>query len=159
MKRYYSIDEHTAAYDTLKGYFSDWRYIFSTDSWEKVKNTFTSVDISLSESGLFTQVVLEEGLNGEGPKAITLDIWEITDPQMLDAFLEALRKDCEAGNVAQSYTFHIGEDPAAWCYLGSNVQGEGGQIIANGNMFRDVTVYPSAEHTTELLLQWLQERE
>ena len=159
VKRYYSIDEHTAAYDTLKGYFSDWRYIFSTDSWEEVKNTFTSVDISLSDSVFSYQVALEEGLNTEDVKAITLDYWTITDPAMLDQFLEALRKDCEAGNVAQSHTFHVGEDPAAWCYLGSNVRGEDGQIIANGNMFRDVNVYPSAEHTMQLLLQWLQERE
>ena len=92
-------------------------------------------------------------------KAITLDYWTITDPALLDQFLEALRKDCEAGNVAQSHTFHVGEDPAAWCYLGSNVFGEDHQIIANGNMFRDVNVYPSAEHTMQLLLQWLQERE
>ena len=159
VKRYYSIDEHTAAYDTLKAYFSDWRYIFSTDSWQKVKDTFTSIDISLSDSVFSYQVALEEGLNTEDVKAITLDYWTITDPALLDQFLEALRKDCEAGNVAQSHTFHVGEDPAAWCYLGSNVFGEDHQIIANGNMFRDVTVYPSAEHTMQLLLQWLQERE
>ena len=159
VKRYYSIDEHTAAYDTLKAYFSDWRYIFSTDSWEEIKETFTSIDISLSESMFSYQVALEEGLNTEDVKAITLDYWTITDPAMLDQFLEALRKDCEAGNMAQSYTFHIGEDPTAWCYLGSNVRGEGGQIIANGNMFRDVTVYPSAENVTNLLLEWISEKE
>lgn len=159
VKRYYSIDENTAAYDTLQAYFSHWHYLFNASSWEEAKNHFTTLDISLSESGLFTQVVLEEGLNGEDAKAITLDTWEITDPQMLDAFLEAVRKDCEAGNMAQAHTFHVGEVPAAWCYLGSNVRGEGGQIIANGNMFRDITVYPSAKNITGLLQQWLTEKE
>lgn len=159
VKRYYTIDENTAAYDTLRTYFSDWRYIFSANSWEEVKQSFTSLDISLSDSAFTFQVAAEQGLGSEDVEAITLSSWEITDPAMMDAFLEALRKDCEAGNMAQSHTFHVGEDPAAWCYLGSNVRGEGGQIIANGNIFRDVTVYSSAEHTTQLLLQWLRERE
>lgn len=61
--------------------------------------------------------------------------------------------------TAQAHTFHVGEVPAAWCYLGSNVRGEGGQIIANGNMFRDITVYPSAKNITGLLQQWLTEKE
>jgi hypothetical protein len=159
VKRYYTIDENTAAYDTLQTYFSDWRYIFNANSWEEVKQSFTALDISLSESVFSFQVAVEEGFNSEDVKAITLDYWEITDQKMLEQFLEAVRKDCEAGNMAQSHTFHIGEEPVAWCYLGSNVLGEDGQIIANGNVFRDVTVYSSAEHTTQLLLQWLKENE
>lgn len=159
VKRYYSIDEHTAAYETLRMYFSDWRYIFSTDSWQEVKDRFTSIDISLSESVFSYQVALEEGLNAEDVKAITLDYWSITDPVLLDQFLEAVRKDCEAGNMAQAHTFHVGEDSAAWCYLGSNVRGEDGKIIANGNMFRDVTVYFGAENTLQLLQQWLAEKQ
>ena len=159
VKRYYSIDEHTAAYETLRMYFSDWRYIFSTDSWQEVKDSFTSIDISLSESVFSYQVALEEGLNAEDVKAITLDYWTITDPVLLDQFLEAVRKDCEAGNMAQAHTFHVGEDSAAWCYLGSNVRGEDGKIIANGNMFRDVTVYFGAENTLQLLQQWLAEKQ
>ena len=159
VKRYYTIDENTAAYDTLQTYFSDWRYIFNANSWEEVKQSFTALDISLSESVFSFQVAMEEGFNSEDVKAITLDYWEITDQKMLEQFLEAVRKDCEAGNMAQSHTFHVGEDPAAWCYLGSNVLGEDGQIIANGNVFRDVTVYSSAEHTIQLLWQWLKENE
>ena len=159
VKRYYTIDENTAAYDTLQTYFSDWRYIFNANSWEEVKQSFTALDISLSESVFSFQVAVEEGFNSEDVKAITLDYWEITDQKMLEQFLEAVRKDCEAGNMAQSHTFHVGEDPAAWCYLGSNVLGEDGQIIANGNVFRDVTVYSSAEHTIQLLWQWLKENE
>ena len=159
VKRYYSIDENTAAYDTLQMYFSDWRYIFSTDNWQEVKNVFTTLDISLSDSVFSYQVALEEGINSEDVKAITLDYWQITDPAMLDQFLEALRKDCEAGNMAQAYTFHIGEDPAAWCYLGSNVLNEDGDIIANGSLFRDVNVYPNAENVMALLRQWIAEKE
>lgn len=159
VKRYYTIDENTAAYDTLQTYFSDWRYIFNTNSWEEVKQSFTALDISLSESVFSFQVAVEENFNSEDAKAIALDYLEIADQKMLEQFLEAVCKDCEAGNMAQSHTFHIGEEPVAWCYLGSNVLGEDGQIIANGNVFRDVTVYSSAEHTTQLLLQWLKENE
>ena len=156
--RYYHIDENTAAYDTLRAYYSHWRYIFNVDSWQEVTERFTTLDVSLSDSVFSLQVALEEDLNSEDVKAITLDYWEITDQKMLAQFLEAVRKDCEAGNMAQSYTFHVGEDPTGWCYLGSNVLGEDGKIIANGSIFRDVNVYPSAEHTTQLLLQWIREQ-
>ena len=113
VKRYYTIDENTAAYNTLQMYFSDWRYIFNVDTWQEVQARFTALDISLSESVFSVQVAVEEGFNSEDVKAITLDYWEITDQKMLEQFLEAVRKDCEAGNMAQAHTFHVGEDPAA----------------------------------------------
>ena len=160
VKRYYTIDEHTAAYDTLRTYFSDYRYIFNANSWQEVKERFTSVEISLGEELYYPQDsdTTEEWL-GEDVKAIDMYNWNITDPVKLDAFLEAVRKDCMAGNMAQAHTFHVGEDYAAWCYLGSNVLGQQGKIIANGQYWRDLSVYNSAENVVQLLRQWLAEKQ
>ena len=91
------------------------------------------------------------------PVAITMESHSVTDPAWIDQLLEAIRKDCDEGNMAQSYTFHVGEEYLGWLYLSSNVHDDKGIIIRNGDIFRDVNVYPSAVHTKAVLEQWLAE--
>ena len=148
--RYYTIDENTAAYDPLQMYFSDYRYIFNEYDWNVIQKSITSIDISLSDSYF--------GATESGePVAVSLESRTVTDPQKVAQFLDALRKDCDAGNMAQAHTFHIGENYAGWCYLSSNLQDEHGTIIANGELFLDLTVYHSAVHTKAVLEQWVEE--
>ena len=148
--RYYTIDERTAAYDTLKMYFSDYRYIFNTDDWSEVARSISSVDVSLSDG--------HYGSTEKGePVAITMENRQLTDPERIAQLLEAIRKDCDAGNMAQYHTFHIGEDYLGWLYLSSNVHDDNGEIIRNGDLFIDLNIYPGAVHTKAVLDQWLAE--
>ena len=39
-------------------------------------------------------------------------------------------------------------------YLSSNVFNEEGNIVMNGELFRDLNVYPEAVHTLEVLKDW-----
>ena len=146
--RYYTIDEHTAAYETLRMYFSDYRYIFDTDNWNEITSSISSIDVSLSDRYY--------GSTEKGePVAITMESQSVTDPAKITQLLEAIHKDCDEGNMAQSYTFHVDEEYLGWLYLSSNVHDDKGIIIHNGNIFRDVNIYPSAVHTKAVLVQWL----
>ena len=145
--RYYTIDEYTAAYDTLRMYFSDYRYIFDTDNWNEITSSISSIDVSLSDTYY--------GSTEKGePVAIAMESQTITDPAKIYQLLEAIRKDCDEGSMAQRHTFHVGEDCLGWLYLSSNIHDEDGIIIHNGDIFKDVNVYPSAVHTKTVLDQW-----
>ena len=148
--RYYIIDEHTAAYDTLQMYFSDYRYLFNCNSWDSLSNgSFTSLTVNY----------FDDYADGEytAPAAMEMNAVDVEDREKIAQFMEALRKDCEAGNMAQPYTFHVAEDTVAWCYLSTTIRNEQGIITSNGERFRELTIYPSAAYTTALLEQWLME--
>jgi len=131
-------------------YFSDYRYIFDTDNWNEITSSISSIDVSLSDA--------HYGSTEKGePVAITMENQSVTDPAKITQLLEAIRKDCDEGNMAQSYTFHVDEEYLGWLYLSSNVHDDKGIIIHNGNIFRDVNIYPSAVHTKAVLEQWLAE--
>ena len=148
--RYYAIDEYTAAYDTLKTHFSDYRYLFNCHSWDELSNgAFTMLTLNLFDKYIEQDPTL--------PAAIELNDLEIEDQDKIDRFLEALRKDCDAGNMAQSYTFHVGEESVAWCYLSSNLRNDEGIIIANGERFRELSIYGSSTHIKALIDQWIAE--
>jgi len=154
--RYYAIDEHTAAYDTLRMHFSDYRYLFNVDSWEQLTSgAFTSLSVDFYEE--FLQTGEDTTAEYTMPVAMELNAIDIDDREKLDQFMEALRKDCQAGNVAQAHTFHVGEQSVAWCYLSAMLRNEEGIIISNGERFRELILYPCATHTMAVLEQWLAE--
>ena len=131
-------------------YFSDYRYLFNCTNWDALTNGyFTTLSLSLYD--------YYEKIDTTEPVATELRNIEIEDKEKIDRFIEALRKDCDAGNMAQAHTFHVAESSVAWCYLSTNIKDERGIITQNGGLFRELMIYPSAVHTTALLEQWAAE--
>ena len=154
--RYYKVDEHSAAYDALKAHFSSFRYLFNWDSWENLSNgALTQLTVNLYEDYEKTGEAATAGY--VAPKAVELNAVHADDRAKIDQFLEALRKDCDAGNRAQSYTFHMGENSLGWSYLSTNILNEEGVITRNGERFRELTIYPCATHTLSVLDEWFTE--
>ena len=148
--RYYAIDEHTAAYDPLKAHFSDYRYLFNCDSWDSLSNgAFTSLSLDLYNYDKYTEYTR--------PAAMELASMDIEEREKIAEFMEALRKDCDAGNMVQSYTFHVSEESIGWCYLSTQIRNDEGIITSNGERFRDLIIYPSATHIYALFEQWIAE--
>ncbi len=134
VKRYYVIDANTAAYDQLQIYFSDYRYLFNANTWEQAVAQITDAELSV--------------FVGDNYKSIRL-----TDPADIRLLLEAVRKDCDAGNLAQSPMFHPQQEPVGWIYLTSILRREDGTIVDNGGMFQNVMVYPDAQYTPKALYE------
>ena len=137
VRRYYSIDEHTAVYDELRLYFSSPEYIFNTDRWEEIVRGVEFIDVGLGD------YFVNDSYGTSG----------ITDKEQIQALLSAIRADCEAGTMAQANTFHVAEEQAAWLYLQYNwgVSYENGGMAVKEAPFYHLTVYPSNVHTIACL--------
>ena len=72
---------------------------------------------------------------------------EITDAQQMQGLLAALAMDCQAGNMAQSGSFHQGEDQAEWIYLVT-------EMDDRSVNYRFIQIYECCENTT----RWLREQ-
>ena len=78
VKRYYSIDETTQAYDTLEAYFSRWQYIFNVDNWQEVQRSISSIDIS------FSKYITESMSPAQGEQAMDMEMAEMLKGIMPD---------------------------------------------------------------------------
>ena len=145
VRRYYSIDEHTAVYDELRLYFSSPQYIFNTDRWEELVGGVEVIDVGLGD------YFAKDSYGTSG----------ITDKEQMKALLSAIRADCEAGTMAQANTFHVDEEQAAWLYLQYDwlVSYKNSAVAYTEAPFCHLTVYPSNVHTIACLEEILAEQE
>ena len=70
----------------------------------------------------------------------------IPDPEMLKGLVSAIKADCEAGSMAQDYSFHNDKNAAYNIHF---------EILDTDNMYRykGISVYPDAANT----MKWLQD--
>jgi len=128
VRRYYEMDENSAVYDTMKSYFSDFRYLcYGAEFEELVKN------IQYIEPSMVAEYY--------GP----LTMFQITKREDVRAFMEAVLLDCRAGNMAQPVLYHPNEDCIGWIHI---------QIAKDGignSRHMGLTIYPSNTHIKALL--------
>lgn len=97
--RTYAMNPGGGAGQMLKPYFSRWEYIFDTDNWYWVTTHVRAVSI---ERDLLDSLLIGDRQELDThwyPAKYHLDTGE--DPKLIMALLEAVRKDCDAGNLAQ----------------------------------------------------------
>ena len=77
---------------------SSWQSVFHTSDWSNVTANTYQVDL---EMNIGEQIVYTE----------------ITEPEQILGLMEAIRLDCEAGNMAQNWSFHDDENVPVWIYV------------------------------------------
>lgn len=115
--RHYTVPTESENGRLLNRYFSSWQCVFGADDWEAFKK-------SVGE-------VYAGDIDGFPKEA-------------LDELLEALYKDCEAGNMAQNWSFHQKEEYKTFVDL----------ITYDGNTRTDyisLNIYDSCTNTLEVL--------
>ncbi len=115
--RHYTVPVESENGRALNRYFSSWQCVFRTDDWEGFKK-------SVGE-------VYAEDIDGFPKEA-------------LDELLEAIRRDCDAGNMAQTWSFHPKDEYKTSVDL----------ITYDGNTRTDyisLNIYDSCTNTLEVL--------
>ena len=90
LERMYLVPSNTVETENMRQYFSSWQCIFGTDDWEGFKNGILHI--------------YAYGDDGE----------DVLPYGAYDELLEAIRRDCEAGNMVQHYDYHNNEDNEYW---------------------------------------------
>ena len=121
--RTYLLDVESETVQRLVPYFSDPKVILGYEDWDKFLEQLYQLRIDWNDEQVIT-----------GEDAVSL--------------AQAIRADCEAGNMVQHYDFHTNEEGT---FYGTVVNVD---IVAGDRHF-DISVYHDCENT----LQWLLERD
>lgn len=119
VSRYYTYWSSQPEAEVLNGYFSDAECVFGEDlTAEQLLELYPVVRLSPYYG----------------------DEMQFSDPEVVLGFYEAVLKDCEAGNMAQSWDLHYGSrtDMVTWVHLTDGME---------------LNVFSDAEHS----IQWLKE--
>ena len=81
-----------------KEQLSSWQSVFYTDDWERFVSRIEQLDLEINSG-------------------IEIGHFTLKDPQQVKGLLEAVKADCDAGNMAQNWSFHGDEDTVAWLYI------------------------------------------
>ena len=119
VRRYYEMEATGPQGQRLKPYFSRWQYVFGMDDWAQleaqafgviVENYANNRTLAIGDHR-FTE-------NFVGKDANYLLKLEDGDVAPVMALLEAVRKDCDAGNMAQAYDYmYYKEEDLGWIEL------------------------------------------
>jgi hypothetical protein len=126
VSRHYELHPKKELYQKLVTYFSDWRYLFQTDNWEDLTARFESVTA----------------------KQYSYDPYRISSCSLKDKsdillLLEAVKKDCLAGKMAQAYSFHSTTDfPASLAF---------DYVHENAHYILELCIYPNCTNTLAFL--------
>ena len=135
--RNYEVPVDTAEGAFTKQQLSCYQSVFHTNDWE----TFVAgVD----------QLAVEMNMKEEYFQ------FTFTDPAQVQGLLAAVKADCDAGNMAQVWSFHQEDDTSSWLYIYDNqyYDSEYAQEII-GNVHRvyslSLNIYESCENTIAYL--------
>lgn len=98
VRRRYEIPVASSHSDFVQAELSDWKSVFHINDWESFASGVEQLEleIELSEQiGHFT----------------------LTDPVQIRGLLDAVKADCDAGNMAQNWSLHQDDETAAWLYI------------------------------------------
>ena len=122
MQRKYEVPAQSNTAEALKPFFSDPRMVFKVDDWGVLKGSVRWVT---------------------GYPINSNDSIELREPEQMDALMEAIEADCQAGTFAQHDYFHVNRN-----YTGSL---EIGWEHALGNSAEYVVVYDDCVNTYAFL--------
>ncbi|MBQ6840219.1 MAG: hypothetical protein IJO45_05965 [Oscillospiraceae bacterium] len=142
--RYYNADVHSAVFEDLQSYFSTPEYIFCTDDADTYIQSIRHIELDLSYNFYH--------LDNSG------NIISLENPEDIQALMQAILKDCQAGIMAQDYTFHPNEDIHLWVFFDAAAPQKYGNIgiIETGRSYRDLTVFSGCENTLAFVESYLQ---
>ncbi len=139
--RKYDVPVDSPEGEFIQEKLSSWQAVFQTDDWDRFVAKVDQVELELRVG---EQI---------GPA-------QVTDPAQVRGLLEAIRMDCNAGHMAQSWMLHDEEETTAWVYIFDNTYYEQSKDLftsdyASTNMHRvyalSLNVYESCEHTNAYL--------
>ena len=143
--RHYRVGRDTPLGEQAGKYFNDMRYIFGVNDTTVLYGVFESVSLDYYNEKDYVEL-------------------KLTDPQEIAGLLDAIKKDCEAGTMAQNWAYHeeIGKEMNSY-----NVEFHANDImiphVLNWNSrFFHLTVYYDSSNTIaylESMLQLHQEEE
>ena len=140
--RRYEVPVYTPEGEFTRLKLSSWQAVFQSQDWNAVLEKVDKVELEL-------------------PTGDQLGQAQLTDPAQIRGLLEAMKADCDAGNMAQSWNFHNDEDnTTAWVYIFDSTYYEQSDDLflsdyAAANMHRvyslSLNVYSSCVHTNTYL--------
>lgn len=131
--RYYPVGLSNPHAQTLKAHFSDYRYLFQTEDWNQILRDTYELEITLND---YTE---------SGYQNI---VFPIKDDVQVQALMEAIKQDCNEGNLSQEWVFHPNENYAGWILI--RMYGPEGKNVI------DMHFYPSSKYVTAFLEKYLQ---
>lgn len=140
--RKYEVPVDSPEGEFVRQKLSSWQSVFQATDWNTLVDSIDKIELELQTDEQIGQTLL-------------------TDPAQVRGLLEAIRLDCEAGNMAQSWNLH-GEDEesTAWVYIFDSAYYEESEGLftsdyVSANMHRvyalSLTIYSSCEHTNAYL--------
>ena len=139
--RQYDVPVNSPEGEFVRQKLSSWQSVFQTNNWDALVDSIDNIEVELLADEQIGQSLL-------------------TDPVQVRGLLEAIRLDCEAGNMSQHWNFHEDEETTAWVYIFDSVYYEESKDLfssdyANANMHRvyslSLHIYESCEHTNAYL--------
>lgn len=135
--RVYEVPLQTEYGGFVRQQLSSWQSVFRTNDWE----TYTAgVD----------QLAVEMNMKEEYFQ------FTFTDPAQIQGLLAAVKADCDAGNMAQVWSFHQVDDTSSWLYIYDNNYYDSEYTQESiGNIHRvyslSLNIYESCENTIAYL--------
>lgn len=139
--RKYDVPTDSPEGDFVRQKLSAWQAVFQTNDWEALVSRLDRIELELR--------------TGE-----QIGTAELRDPAKIRGLLEAMKADCEAGNMAQNWNLHDEEETTAWVYLfDSEYYEQSEDLFASdytaANMHRvyslSLNVYESCSYTNAYL--------
>lgn len=133
--RRYEIPVDSAHGEFVQTELSNWKSVFHINDWDTIAGGIDRVDLELC---------LGENFGN----------YELSDRAQIQGLLEAVKADCDAGNMAQNWSFHQDEETAAWLYIYDNNFADDTYTTTNeyfGGIHvvysLSMNIYDSCEHT------------
>ena len=132
---------------TLKTFYTDFSYVTGAENVEKILKNVDVLEFYGHEAEL-PNLVIGDGDLGDledryGEEFIAIQIDDMKNSELVRGLLEAVKADCDAGNMAQQWDFHRYENSAGSL-----------QIMSNNYWTlpsRGITIFESCTNTVEYL--------
>ena len=128
VRRNYNVPVYSEHGRFVEQKMSQWEQVFAFADWDALINRRTQAELEIhigEQMGHFT----------------------ITDKAQIQGLLEAVKADCDDGNMAQHWTFHTDEETVAHLYLYQDeYQKETGGVVLTYKISLDI--YSSCEHAS-----------
>ena len=142
--RKYHVPIASSEAQTLKTFYTDFSYVTGAPDVEHILKNADFLEFYGDKSDLPNLVIGDGELDSMyGEEFIAIEVEDMKTSQVVRGLLEAVKADCNAGNMAQMWDFHRGES-----YAGNL------QIMSNNYWIlpsRSITIYESCVNTVEYL--------
>ena len=142
--RKYHVPIASSEAQTLKTFYTDFSYVTGAPDVEHILKNADFLEFYGDKSDLPNLVIGDGELDSMyGEEFIAIEVEDMKTSQVVRGLLEAVKADCDAGNMAQMWDFHRDES-----YAGNL------QIMSNNYWIlpsRSITIYESCVNTVEYL--------